>query len=121
MVADPAHTIHVATFEELLCGLIVLLPSRDADASASVGEIGALMVDPSAWRRGVGRALMDSALEASTASGYDDVTLWVFEENARARRFYEAQRFATDGATQKKQRNGYRLQEVRYRRVRDVQ
>ena len=68
----------------------IIRPARDVSASV---EVAALYVDPSRWGRGIGGALLRAAL----APG-DDVSLWVFAENERARGFYRAQGFADDGA-----------------------
>ncbi len=43
--------------------------------------------------------MMDAVLRDIAAAGYTKVMLWVFEDNVRARRFYEAQGFTTDGKT----------------------
>lgn len=49
------------------------------------------------WRQGYGSRMMDRLLSDISASGYKKVMLWVFTENERARRFYEANGFhATD-------------------------
>jgi GNAT superfamily N-acetyltransferase len=68
----------------------VIRPARDASAPV---ELAALYVAPSRWRRGVGRALVDTALARD-----EDVTLWVFAQNDRARSFYAAVGFLEDGA-----------------------
>lgn len=49
------------------------------------------------WRKGYGSRMMDAVLRDIAAAGYTKVMLWVFENNVRARRFYEAQGFTTDG------------------------
>ena len=49
-------------------------------------ELGHLYVDPPAQGRGVGAALFARAQERRP----DGFRFWVFQENARARRFYEA-------------------------------
>jgi RimJ/RimL family protein N-acetyltransferase len=49
-----------------------------------------LYVDPDAWDRGVGTAL----LTAVRAEPLDKIALIVFQRNARARRFYEALGFS---------------------------
>jgi ribosomal protein S18 acetylase RimI-like enzyme len=59
---------------------------------------------------------MSAALEALAKAGYDQVTLWVLDTNARARRFYEAAGFHFDGAEQLDERDGFVLNELRYRR-----
>jgi hypothetical protein len=68
----------------------VIRPARDASAPV---ELAALYVASSHWRRGVGRALVTTALSRD-----EDVTLWVFAQNDRARGFYAAMRFFDDGA-----------------------
>lgn len=52
---------------------------------------------PRNWRRGYGSLMMDRVLADIKASGFSEVVLWVFVDNERARKFYEAKGFhATD-------------------------
>ena len=88
------------------------LPSRDADATGDVAEIASMYVAPADQGQGVGSALMRAAFEL--AAGYRDVTLWVWERNAPARRFYERCGFVADGARQDDPGTG--LVDVRMRR-----
>jgi ribosomal protein S18 acetylase RimI-like enzyme len=64
----------------------------------SVGEVQAIYVHPDAQGLGVGRALMDGAVTALADRGAAELRLWVFEDNAPSRRFYERYGLATDGA-----------------------
>ncbi len=75
------------------------------------GHIYSLYVHPSAGRRGFGRRLLERGLDALAAEGMTTVTLWVFEQNARARSFYAAAGFVPDGA--RRIEEAYRAQEVR--------
>jgi GNAT superfamily N-acetyltransferase len=93
----------------------VAAPSRDEDAEAGVAEIGAMYVDPDAWRSGVGRALMHSALDELQADGWRWVTLWVLAENRQARDFYARFGFTLDTAEATHPPSGSR--EVRMRRL----
>lgn len=52
---------------------------------------------PNQWRRGYGSKMMDTVLHDISGAGYTKVMLWVFEENARARQFYERHGFTTKG------------------------
>lgn len=54
----------------------------------------------SGWGRGYGFQLMSRLLEDMRAEGYQQAVLWVFEENRRARAFYERQGFAPSEETQ---------------------
>lgn len=49
------------------------------------------------WRKGFGSTMMDRVLSDIANAGYSKVMLWVFEDNVRARRFYEAHGFETNG------------------------
>ena len=49
------------------------------------------------WGRGYGSRMMERLLAEMRAAGYESVLLWVFEENTRARRFYERHGFADTG------------------------
>jgi GntR family transcriptional regulator len=75
------------------------------------GHVYSLYVRPRAGRRGLGRRLLEQALEALAAGGRATVTLWVFEANARARSFYAAAGFVPDGA--RRVEEAYRAQEIR--------
>ena len=51
-------------------------------------EIGSLYVDPSAYRKGIGTALLNEALGRLRVDGHREVMLWVFADNHGARAFY---------------------------------
>jgi ribosomal protein S18 acetylase RimI-like enzyme len=93
-------------------GWITTGPSTDA----SIGEVHGLYVDPDAWSAGAGRALI-AAGEAALARSYDEAVLWVLEENRRARHFYEAAGWTTDGLRGTFERFGVSAAVVRYRKV----
>jgi ribosomal protein S18 acetylase RimI-like enzyme len=91
-------------------------PSRDDDASPHTGELYSIHVDGTLARQGIGRALMARALDELRDEGFTEVTLWVLDTNVRARTFYEALGWCTDGAMKSDPRPGFELHEVRYRR-----
>jgi ribosomal protein S18 acetylase RimI-like enzyme len=90
--------------------------SRDEDAADLVGEVRAIYLSPGCCGRGFGRELMTGALEHLVNLGYGQVTLWVLDSNARARRFYEAAGMHPDGAVKVEDSRGFALREIRYRR-----
>ena len=115
MAALPAGiSDSVAVADGAIVGWVSCGPSRDADRPGpGHGEIFACYVYPGTWRKGVGRLLMERALEVLAAAGRDDVSLWVLEDNDRARRFYERFGFGPDGA-RKLGEFGVPVAEVRY-------
>lgn len=78
-------------------------------AATAPAELYAIYVAAPVWGQGLGRALLEAA-----GAGCDGVGLWVFEENPRARRFYEAAGFRPEGSRRLGVRGGVEAAEVRY-------
>jgi GNAT superfamily N-acetyltransferase len=74
-------------------------PRTEAGRRGEVAELYALYVHPAWWSTGAGRALMGRVLARTARAGYQRITLWVLEDNARARRFYDRAGFVPDGAS----------------------
>lgn len=72
---------------------------RKCTESEHAAEIVSLHSIPECWGQGVGKAIIDKATDDIFNSGLKTVYLWVFEQNKRARRFYEKCGFIADGAT----------------------
>jgi ribosomal protein S18 acetylase RimI-like enzyme len=89
--------------------------SRDEDSGPGMGELCAIYLDESVARQGVGKALLSYAVNDLRRRGFAGVTLWVLDTNRRARSFYEASGWTTDGAAKSDARPGFELHEVRYR------
>lgn len=100
----------VATMAEVVAGFISFGPSRDADG-AGKSEVYALHVAPERWAGGVGRHLI-AGTEAALPPGAD-LTLWVLEQNQRARGFYRAVGFLPNGADKQIVVGGVSLREIR--------
>ena len=79
-----------------------------------MGEIVSLYLREPYAGRGLGRALLEAAAAALAALGFEDIFLWVLEENARARRFYERAGFAAAGEAIECDIGGKTLRELRY-------
>ena len=94
-------------------GFAAVGPSRD---EPGIGELYAIYVDPDAWSTGAGRALLERA-EEQLSSEYDAASLWVLEDNPRARSFYERAGWSADGARKAEVRWGVHAPEVRYRKA----
>lgn len=70
--------------------------ARDADMDG-YAELICIHSLQDNWRKGYGSRMMEVILRDIAQAGYSKVMLWVFEENIRARRFYEAHGFAASG------------------------
>ncbi|MET3803281.1 ribosomal protein S18 acetylase RimI-like enzyme [Nakamurella sp. UYEF19] len=71
-------------------------PDRPAPGA---GYLASLYVDPTHSGRGIGSALLDSVVQLLTEAGRDDIELWVFTANSRARELYERSGFRPTGRT----------------------
>lgn len=99
MAGERTHETLVALDGERIVGYVYFGPYRDGEAlDLSVGEVGAIYVDPDTWGTGAGRLLMEAALERLAGFGYPEVRLWVLEANDAARGFYAHLGFQPDGA-----------------------
>lgn len=87
-----------------------MLVWQEADRDSA--EIVAIHSVPESWGTGLGAAMLETALEEMRAAGKKRVWLWAFEENHRARRFYEKHGFRWDGARRVSEFDG--AMEVRY-------
>ncbi|WP_428031454.1 N-acetyltransferase family protein [Ancylobacter sp.] len=90
-------TIWVAEGADGVIGSMALAPTRDADAPAGAQEIFKVYVAAAARRRGVARALFDTALARAQAAGAPEIRLWTDTRFADAHRFYERCGFARLG------------------------
>ncbi len=86
----------------------------DGDADSETGQVFALNVDPDAWGKGYGRALLEAGVRDLAASGFNTAVLWVHPDNERARRFYERAGWRADGHERREEVLGVEVPEVRY-------
>lgn len=103
----PRGGVWVGPADGEVVGFASVGPSREPDAEF---ELYAIYVLASAYDTGLGYELAKAALD-----GQRDVVLWVFDENPRARRFYERFGFHADGAVRTETIGGAELKEIRYR------
>lgn len=92
-------------------------PTRDADLDPlAVTEVNMLYLDPLVLRRGIGGVVLGDLVERSFGSGATELALWVAEDNAPARRFYETHGWDADGASGRLEPGGgVGMNTVRYR------
>lgn len=98
ILAEPAGQL-LAEHDGEVVGFASAGPGRDADLDLGT-ELYALYVRQVWWGSGLGHRLLQSAL------GEEDAYLWVFRDNARARRSYHRHGFVTDGVEKVNDRFG---------------
>ena len=67
------------------------------DDAGEVLDVGAMWVDPELRRKGIGRGLLDAALDWARAAGASKAELWVTAGNDAAKQLYETAAFALTG------------------------
>ena len=82
------------------------------DLGDAVGELICIHSLQNNWAKGYGSAMMEFVLAQLQQAQYESVILWVFEDNTRARKFYEKHGFELTG--QKKPANG--IAELMYKK-----
>jgi ribosomal protein S18 acetylase RimI-like enzyme len=92
----PADVL-VAVVDGEVAGYVTIKPATELQASDHVLHVSGLAVADSFRRRGVGRALMDAAVDEATRRGARRLTLRVLGPNTAARRLYEACGFEVEG------------------------
>lgn len=109
----PSSGVLVAETEPGIVGFSSFGPSQENLATVEIGTLYAL---PEVWGTGVGKQLMLATMTTLGRADYAQATLWVLEDNERARRFYEAAGWRADGAAVEDTTGGASLNKLRYRR-----
>ena len=91
------HPSSVPIRDGRLAGWVKLGPATPLPSSNHVKMINGLAVDPEHQGAGVGRALIEAAVERARALGARKVSLRVLGHNLTARRLYERCGFVVEG------------------------
>lgn len=78
------------------------------------GEIVAIYFLPEYMGKGYGKELLRVAIRQLKKLGFQEIFLWVLEDNLRARRFYEKEGFSFSGNYQEDMIGGKKLREMQY-------
>ena len=105
--------VFVAERDGEIVGFVSVGASRE---EPGVGELYAIYVRAREWGSGAATRLLTAGTDALRAAEFTAATLWVLEDNPRARRFYEREGWQLDGASRSEEFLGVEVAEVRYRR-----
>jgi len=99
-LASGLYEYYVPVLDGKVAGFLSLRqPDEHENLPDHYYEVGGIYLHPSVYRQGIGRKLMAFAEEQARAKGKTAMMLWVFEDNAPSRRFYEACGYRPDGKT----------------------
>jgi ribosomal protein S18 acetylase RimI-like enzyme len=116
----PPDAVFVATGDGgdvvAYCAVCAVRESGDAHPALPTGELAAIYVDPSVLGSGAGHAVHEAGVASLVDAGFRHAVLWVFEDNAGAREFYERHGWTSDGVRTELEVGDARPMEVRYSR-----
>jgi len=98
---------------EKMIGFIIINISHNKDKSGT-GEIWAVYLLEEYCGRNYGKILLDFAINELKSKGQKNFFLWVFEENHRARHFYEKNNFSYNGIKREVDRYGKPLIQLQF-------
>lgn len=110
----PRAVTLVALRDDRVAGFCSCGPSAEPDAPRTRGQVAAIYVDPASSRQGIGRLLMDAALDHLRAQGFTEAELWVMAGNEIGRRFYEGYGWRPADRTQVETMHGTEIAEIGY-------
>lgn len=96
-LSDPDKRTHVATDDGAIVGYTKLIPPWLPDAEPGARQLSQIYVASSHHGQGIAQALMDWTIATAREAGAGALLLTVWENNHRARRFYEKLGFAHIG------------------------
>lgn len=95
----PPYHAAVAVDDERVVGFVMLGPPESEDLDPTrVHELGGLYIEPDRIGTGIGRLLMEHALDYLRTGGWKSAILWTLRDIDRTSRFYEAAGWYRDGA-----------------------
>ncbi len=112
-LAESHQRTLVAEVEGEVRGFARFGSAPNAPMPPEAGSLGYIYVLPQYWGTGLGESLLAAAEEGLAAQGFTSAFLAVFEENRRARAFYERHGWTHDGERWQVNR-GSPVTQVRY-------
>ncbi|HYJ67721.1 MAG TPA: GNAT family N-acetyltransferase [Nocardioidaceae bacterium] len=88
----------VAEFDGSIAGFVGIGPSRDP-IDPQLGELDTIAVSPALWRKGIGSALMRTALDALADAGFTEAIVWTLAASDQGQAFYDSMGWTRDGRT----------------------
>ncbi len=97
---DPLAAFRVASLGDLIVGYTAMftMPGQEPDQKENYGQLDNIYVDPDYWHRGIGRALVNDALEILKKGGATKAVLLSEKHNTAAHAFYGSTGWKNSGA-----------------------
>lgn len=98
------------------CAVDAVRESTDAHPDLHTGELVAIYADPRFHGTGAGHEVHEAGVRHLMDQGFRYAVLWVFQDNAKTRGFYESHGWRHDGLVHRYELGKQHLPEVRYGR-----
>jgi len=79
-------------------GFITIGKCRDDDTHGLSGEIWGIYISPKYWGKGYGKRLMEFGESLLKERGFQEIFLWVLQDNISSRNFYEHLGYKIEGS-----------------------
>lgn len=109
---EDGEIVLIGLFDEIPCGLVFANKDND-EGLKNGGSIYSIYLLEETWDKGLSSRLMDQTIEILKEEVCKQISLWLYEENMRARKFYEKHGFIFDGS-KKHSRFSNKPLELRY-------
>lgn len=109
---ENGEIVLIGLLNKMPCGLVFANKDND-EGLENCGSIYSIYLLEETWGKGLSSKLMDETIEILKRKGCKKISLWVYEENSRARKFYEKHGFTFDGS-KKHSRFSNKPLELRY-------
>ena len=100
-------------YEEKMIGFITIYKGFNEN-NFEVGEIWAIYLIEEYRNKNYGKEMLKFAITELKRFDLKEISLWVFEKNIRARKFYESNNFKFDNIKREVERYGKPLTQLRY-------
>lgn len=109
---NEGEIVLIGSYDGTYCGFTFANKDND-EQLVDCGAIYSIYLLEEYWGKGLAIKLMDEVIRILKEEGCNQVSLWVYESNTRARRFYEKCGFISDG-TKKSSHFSNKPMELRY-------
>ena len=113
VLENPLEEYYLFKVDDRPAGIASLAKSHEKNMPNYIGEIYSIYFHPDFWGPEVTQKGFQFCINRLKNLGFSEITIWVLNDNLRAKRFYERNGFKLDGNS-KEIEIGVKLLEVRY-------
>ena len=113
VLSTSRYDAYVIIEDNRYIGTSSVCPARDEELRGW-GEIISIYLLPEYFGKGYAKPLLKTAMDDLLSKGFQDIYLWVLDENRRAQKFYTKNNFVKSSDRKQIEIGGKELTEIRY-------